>query len=73
MPDVHVIDPFVRETWWNSLVFLFHFQRQRQEPLDVGRGDIVSVAPLDERFALDIENGDCRLVLIVVVTYLDWP
>lgn len=40
------------------LAFLFEFQYNRHELFDVRRGDIVAVGPLNERFALEVEDGD---------------
>ena len=49
MPYVHVVDPFTGKAWRHWYVVLFHVENERKEALDVGRRNIVSVWPLDER------------------------
>ncbi len=61
MSDVHVIDPFIRETWRNLDILLFHIKYEGQEPLDVGRRDIVAIRSLDQGFTLDVEDSDYGL------------
>lgn len=56
--DMHVIYTLPRETRRNLLSFLLEIKNYRQEFFDVRRRDIISVRPLDERFALQVEDGN---------------
>jgi len=58
MADVHVVYALVGETGSDLLAFLLHLEAQWEESFDVGGWDIISVRALDERFPLEIEDGD---------------
>jgi hypothetical protein len=58
MADVHVVYALVGETRCDLLAFLLHLETEWEESFDVGGWDIVSVRALDERLALEIEDGD---------------
>jgi hypothetical protein len=64
MPDVQVVDTLTRETWGDLLAFLLDLKDQRKKSLDVGWWNIVSVGSLDERFSLEVEDGDERRHLL---------
>ena len=58
MADVHVVHALIRETGSDLLAFLLHLEAQWEESFDVGGWNIISVRTLDERFPLEIEDGD---------------
>ena len=60
MPDVHVVHPLARKARRHLLPFLLELEDDRQKLLDVRRRHVVAVRPLDERLALEIEDGDER-------------
>lgn len=55
---VHEIDALTGETWCDLLALLFHVQDERKETFDVRRGNVVTIRPLDQGFALEIEYGN---------------
>ena len=58
MADVHVIHGISREAWRHLLTLFFELEDYGQEPFDVGRGDVIAVGTLDERLALEVEDGN---------------
>ena len=58
MSDVHVVDALARETGSDLLPFLLDIENEREESLDVGWRYIVSVRPLDQWLAFEVQNSD---------------
>jgi hypothetical protein len=52
--DVHVIYALTGETRGDLLALLLNVEDEGKETLDVGRGNIVAITALDERFTLEI-------------------
>ena len=58
MADVHVIHGISREAWRHLLTLFFEFEDYGQKPFDVGRRNVIAVGTLDERLALEVEDGN---------------
>lgn len=48
MPDMHIVDPFTRETRCDGDILLFHLQDQWHEALDIRGRYIIPVGPLNQ-------------------------
>jgi len=58
MADMHVVDALARETGCNLLPFILKLENKRHKALESGGGNIVPERALDERRALEVEDGD---------------
>lgn len=58
MPDVEVIHAFSGETGRDLSSIFLQLKYNGQKTFDVGGGYIVAVRSLDERLALEVEDGD---------------
>lgn len=60
--DEHVVDALAGKARAHcaSAVLLFHVEQERQEALDLGQRNVIAIRSLDQRLALDVDDGHER-------------